>query len=378
MCSVVFNPNYILYNLGEGHPFNPIRLEITKDLLSELGYWKEPVLPNLISPEELYSIHTIDYVNIVEEVSNGINNPDAINYGLGTPDNPIQKDMAIGARYQTGGTLLAAKLILEGKSNKVLQFGGGFHHAHPDFASGFCLYNDIALAIKEFVKHNWHIAYIDIDVHHGDGVQKIFYSDENVMTISLHESGEFLFPGSGWIHELGQGSGRALKLNAPLEPFTEGDSYLEVFNGIVEPALKWFKPDAVFVMAGADAHFSDPLADLMLKVQDYEKIYRRIFEFIDKFAKGRALFTFGGGYSFLATARIWALLYMLLFDLKIPDKLPESWRNKWQKKLNKEIPEFIYDSENSYESISRKSEIEKNNKELIQRILDTVAPYWLI
>ncbi len=376
MCEIIYSSNYSKYYLGAEHPFNPIRIEMTLDLLSELGCLKKITEPELISPEKLYSIHDIEYVNTVEAISNGEKLSDANLYGLGTIDNPIVKGMALGARYQVGGTLLGAKLLIENKSKKVLQFGGGFHHAHPNFASGFCIYNDIALAIKEMTNYGWHIAYLDIDVHHGDGVQKIFYSDENVMTISLHESGEYLFPGSGWIHELGQGSGRALKINAPLQPFTEGESYLEVFNGIVEPALKWFKPDVLFVMAGADAHYSDPLADLMLKTQDYEKIFKRILEFTEQYSKGRALFTFGGGYSFEATVRIWTLLYLLLFNQKIPIELPETWRLKWQKKFGKEIPKYIYDTDNSFDPIPRKTEIEKLNRDLIQRILDAVAPYW--
>ncbi len=314
---------------------------------------------------------------MVESVSCGNIFKDAEDFGLGTLDNPIIKGMAEGARLQTGGTVLGAKLLIENKARKVLQLGGGFHHAHRNLAAGFCIYNDLAIAIKEFVKIGWHVVYLDLDVHHGDGVQEIFYSDENVMTISLHESGEYLFPGTGWIHELGNSMGRSLKLNVPLEPFTEGDSYLEIINGIVAPALKWFKPNVLIVQTGADAHFSDPLADLMLTTQDFEKIYRLVLELVDKYCNGKVLFTLGGGYSLLATPRIWILLYLILFGMEIPDRLPEDWRLFWQNKINKELPEFLHDPIPAFQTIPRKAEIVKHNRELIQRLMDAVALYWI-
>jgi acetoin utilization protein AcuC len=214
-------------------------------------------------------------------------------------------------------------------------------------------------------------------VHHCDGVQEILYSDGNVMTISLHESGEYLFPGTGWIHELGKGMGRSLKLNLPLEPFTEGESYLEVFNGIVPKALEWFKPDCLIVQAGADAHFLDPLADLRLTSHDYEKLFRRIIELADIYCSGKVLFTLGGGYSLTAAPRIWSILYMILFNIEIPELLPKQWKEKWEKQIGIKLPETLHDILPANEPIPRKDEISRHNRELIQRILDAVAPDWL-
>lgn len=377
MCKIIYHPKYSLYDLGKGHPFNPVRIEMMLDLLKELGYSIDVETPEPVTPEMLFAIHDESYVKTIEALSKGENKAEAENYGLGTIDNPIAPGMAEGARYHTGGTLHGAKLLLEEKAKKILQLGGGFHHAHKNFAAGFCIYNDLALTIKEMTNYGWHVAYIDIDVHHADGVQEIFYTDDKVMTISLHESGEFLFPGTGWIHELGQGMGKALKLNLPLDPFTEGESFLEVFEGIVEPALRWYKPDALIVMAGADAHFSDPLADLMLTTYDYEKIFRKILGFAEKYSKGRIMFTLGGGYSITATPRIWTLLYLVIKNLQIPEKLPEKWRKKWSERIGTELPEFHHDQIPSYEPIPRKKEIEKNNKELIRRMKDSVAQYWI-
>lgn len=347
------------------------------DLLTELGYWKEPITPEPVSPEKLYSIHDKNYVDSIEQLSLGSKEIEAEKFGLGTLDNPVVEGMAEAARIQTGGTLLGARLLIEGKAKKVLQLGGGFHHAHTNYAAGFCLYNDLALAMKEMTDYGWHVLYLDIDVHHGDGVQEMFYSDESVMTLSIHESGEYLFPGTGWIHELGQGMGRSLKLNLPLEPFTEGDSYLEVLEKIVEPAVKWFRPNAMVVQAGADAHFSDPLADLMLTTKDYQKIFSKIIEFANKYSKERVLFTLGGGYTITAAFRIWSMLYMILFGFKIPDELPSQWLLKWENKIKNKIPPKLQDKNPAYEIIPRKEEITKHNRDLARRLLDAVSPDWL-
>ncbi len=377
MCQIIHSPDYKKYNLGENHPFNSLRIEMVLDLIMELGLLRQTLTPEPINPEDLLAVHDKNYIDIVEAVSRGENIADAESYGLGNIDNPIIPGMAEGARYQVGGTVLGAKLLLQEKTNKVLQLGGGFHHAHKSLASGFCLYNDLAMAIKEMTTKGWHVAYIDIDVHHGDGVQEIFYSDEKVMCISIHESGEYLFPGSGWIHELGRGMGRSLKLNIPLEPYTEGESYLEVFNGVAEPALKWFRPDALVIQAGADAHFSDPLADLLLTTQDYEKLFHSIINYANKYSSGRALFTFGGGYSITATTRIWVILYLILFGQDLPEKLPENWINKWKSKTGKTFPSTLHDPINPYPAIPRKDEITRSNREIILRILDSTAADWI-
>lgn len=377
MCRIIYHPKYDLYNLGKNHPFSPQRVQMVIDLLKELNVYKNPIEPNPIDPSQLKETHDENYVDIVEKVSSGILIDNTESFGLGTADNPICKGMAEGARYQVGGTVLGAKLILEGKAKKVLQLGGGFHHAHFKRAAGFCIYNDISMAIHELVKSGWHIAYLDIDVHHGDGVQEMFYSDGNVMTISIHETGEYLFPGKGWIHELGQGIGRSLKLNIPLEPFSEGDSYFEVFDKVVIPALSWFKPDALIVMAGADAHFSDPLADNLLTTQDYEKIFRKIIEFGNNFCKGSILFTLGGGYSPIATSRIWTLLYLIINDLEIPELLPENWRIRWQEKLHQPILDTFHDKLPAYDEIPRHDEIIKSNREIMRKLKDSVSQYWI-
>lgn len=377
MPGVIYSPNYNRYNLGQEHPFSPVRVDMVLDLIHSLGLNMDYVEPDPVSLTELATVHDPKYIQVVEDLSEGKTVSGFQQYGLGTQDNPVMAGMSLGARYQVGGTLLGARQLLRGESDKVIQFGGGLHHARPAMASGFCIFNDLAVAIREMVHSGWHVAYLDLDVHHGDGVQNIFFDEGEVMTISLHESGEYLYPGSGSIYELGRGMGRSLKLNVPLEPFTEGKSYLEAIEQVVAPALKWFRPDALVVQSGADPHFSDPLADLMLTTQAFEQIYRKVILLVNECCHDRALFTFGGGYSLRATPRIWTVLYLLLKGIPLPDRLPEPWRVKWAEKLGMSMPRSLHDSLPAFKTIPRKDEIGQINRDTYRRLMDLVVADWL-
>jgi acetoin utilization protein AcuC len=376
MPAVIFSPGYRRYNLGPQHPFSPVRVDMVLDLLAAFGVGVKLVEPELLAAEQLLAVHDGDYVRAVERASAGEASDDAASFGLGTPDNPIAPGMAEGARWITGGTLRGADLIASGQVRRVLQLGGGFHHARRRLASGFCLYNDLALAIRSLVERKLRVAYVDIDVHHGDGVQDILYNDEYVLTLSLHESGEYLFPGSGWLHELGLGMGRGLKLNVPLEPFTEGDSYLATLGEVGDAALDFFRPDVLVVQAGADGHYLDPLADLMLTTRDYERVFRVLLDFAARYTGGRVLFTLGGGYSLAATPRVWAILALAVLGLDLPAELPGEWRERWQQRLGIDLPERLHDPEIAFDAIPRRAEIAGHNRQLVRRLLDAVAPLW--
>ena len=356
MPSVIYAPAYRTYSFGDEHPFSPIRVDMTLDLLDALGHRVETVEPLPATREEILDVHADSYVRRVEELSAGAEVPDSQEYGLSTQDTPAFPGMDQAARWLVGGTLHGARLIAEGKARRVLQLGGGLHHARRSFASGFCIYNDLAIAINCLTGHGLKVAYIDIDVHHGDGVQEILYEDERVMTVSLHESGKYLFPGTGEIRELGSGVGRGLKLNLPLEPFTEGGSYLEVFEQVLPAALRHFCPDVLVVQAGTDAHFDDPLSDLMLTTRDYEAIFRRILAWADDSTAGRVLFTLGGGYSFRAAPRVWAILYLVLHDLP--------------------VAETLHDPNPSHADIPNRYEIAHRNRQVAERLLDLARQYW--
>ncbi len=376
MPSVIYHPSYRKYAFGEGHPFSPVRVEMTLDLLRALGHSVEVCEPQPATREDVLSVHEEYYVQRVEALSNGAVVPDCEDYGLGTADNPVFPGMDEAARWLVGGTLSGARLICEKGEKRVLQLGGGLHHARRNFASGFCIYNDLAIAIQYLLRQGLWVAYLDIDVHHGDGVQQIVYEDKRVMTISLHESGKYLFPGTGEIHELGSGLGRGLKLNLPLEPFTDGESYREVFEQVVPSALRQFHPGVLVVQAGADAHFDDPLADLMLTTRDYEAIFRRILELGDALTSGRILFTLGGGYSLRAVPRVWAILYLLLHDLPVPHDLPGSWQEKWTSLLGEKSPQTLHDPNPGVVDVPNRSEIVHRNLQVARRLLDAARPYW--
>ena len=377
MPHVIFAPSYRAYSFGDDHPFSPIRVEMTLDLLEALGHRVETVEPQAARREEILDVHAEAFVQRVEALSAGAEVSDGADYGLGTQDTPAFPGMDEAARWLVGGTLHGARLISDQKAKRVLQLGGGLHHARRSFASGFCIYNDLAIALHALTRQGLRAAYIDIDVHHGDGVQQILYEDPGVMTISLHESGQYLFPGSGEIRELGSGAARGLKLNVPLQPFTEGASYLEVFEQVLPVALRHFRPDVLVVQAGADAHFDDPLADLMLTTRDYESVFARLLEWAELFASGRVLFTLGGGYSFRAAPRIWAILYLLMNDLPVVPDLPAPWRRKWQAVLGETCPESFHDPASGRPEVQNRYEIGHRNRQVAERLLDLARPYWL-
>jgi len=373
---VIYREEYRLYDFGPGHPFSPVRLEMLTSLLKALGVWREPLAPPEATREEVLTVHSERLVKRVEAASRGELYPDLLEYGLGTGDTPVFPGMDRAARILVGGTLEGARRILAGE-RRVLQLGGGLHHAQHDRASGFCVYNDLSVAIRHLVRSGLRVAYLDLDVHHGDGVQWIHYEEREVLTLSLHESGRYLFPGTGQVYELGRGEGLGRKLNLPLEPFTEDEGYLEVFEALVPWALRAFRPDVLVVQAGADAHFLDPLADLLLTTRAYERLFRRVLEYAEAYAGGRVLFTLGGGYSLDAAVRVWALLYHLFHGLPLPGRLPEGWREHWEARLGQPLTPTLHDPEGAYPEVPRRREIAAYNRRTLERLMELAAPHLL-
>jgi acetoin utilization protein AcuC len=376
MAELIYTPAYGSYDFGPDHPFSAARQQMALDLLVSLGYHPSWTEPEPATRADILTVHDEAYVAVVEAISAGEPFADPEAWGLGTPDTPAVPGIDPAVRHLVGGTLVGARLLSEGRATRVLQFGGGLHHARAARAAGFCVYNDVAVAIRHLTASGLWVSYLDIDVHHGDGVQAIFYRDERVQTISLHESGQYLYPGTGEIHELGEGMGRGLKINLPLEPFTPGESYLEVFEQIVPPSLQAFGPQVLVVQAGADAHFDDALADLALTTRDYERLFRRILELADALTGGRVLFTLGGGYSLHAAARVWAILYLVVNDLPIPEAIPPAWAEKWAAQLGGKPAATLHDPNPAFPPLARRDEIMSRNRLVATRLLDALAPYW--
>jgi acetoin utilization protein AcuC len=381
----VYDPALSQYELSDSHPFKPIRLELTKSLLetTKLLTDKHMVEPYPITEAQLLRVHQKDYVDAVKAVSknhapNNHYSDDAYSYGLGTGDNPIFPNMHEAIMRVCSATTTAVHLVASDKVQRAVNLSGGLHHAHADKASGFCIYNDLAVAINHAVKKfKLRVAYVDIDAHHGDGVQGLFYDRADVMTLSLHESGRYLFPGTGHTYEIGKDAGRGYSVNMPLEPFSEDASYLAAFEAIVPLALRKFKPDLIVLQAGADMHRYDPLADLSLSVQGMAKSYQRMSELADELCDGRLVATGGGGYDpYRTVPRAWAQLWVAVTKQTLPNELPAAWREKWQKQSPVELPHTVTDDLNTWKEIPRRNEIESHNRAVVKRLVNTLESTW--
>ncbi len=343
MLPVVYSPAYQTYNFGEGHPFTPIRQAMLTELLRHFSLPLDWIVPPVATREDVRQVHAEDFVEAVERAAAGDTDVPWC-YGLGTSDVPFFAGMDQAARVLVGGTLEAARRIASGAGTRVLQLGGGLHHAMRDRAAGFCVYNDVAVAIEHLRQQGLRVAYVDVDVHHGDGVQALFYDTPDVLTISLHQDGQTLFPGTGGLDELGEGAGRGFSLNVPLLPGLGDDAYLDAFESVVPHALAWFQPDVLVVEAGADAHGLDPLAGLNLTTYGFEQVFRRIVALAGQHAQGRLLVTLGGGYHPDSALRVWLLLLHVLADLPLPEALPQPWRETWQQRLGIALSPRLHDA----------------------------------
>jgi acetoin utilization protein AcuC len=376
MATLLFHERYLDYDFGPEHPFSPVRQELVVGLLDALGHpIDDAVAPPVASREDVRRVHSEQFVGKVEAASDGAAPSQARDYGLDTGDVPVFEGMDAATRRLVGGTLHGARLIAREEADRVLQLGGGLHHAHRGRASGFCVYNDLSVAVDWLREQGLRVAYVDVDVHHGDGVQALHYDDPGVLTISLHESGQYLFPGSGAVEETGEGAGEGSALNVPLAPHTEAESYREVFDNVVPYALKQFDPDVMVAQCGADAHYKDPLADLLLSTRTYETLFRRLLDLADTHADGRILCTLGGGYHLDAVARVWTLLALVVQDCEIPDATPADWRAAWNDALGTDLSPTLHDPEPTFD-VPRRAAIAEENRQRATQVLELLAPYW--
>ena len=316
------------HQLRVDHPMRPVRLQNTFDLLDAYGAFDEntsrliPARP--ASEEELGWLHTHEYIEAVKSFSLGISGYELSRFNFtGQGDNPTYPGMYDAAALSTGGSLVAAEMVAQGQVEVAFNISGGLHHAAPGHASGFCVFNDPALAVKYFLAQGWRVAYVDIDAHHGDGVQNAFFDDPRVLTISVHESGQYLFPGTGHANEVGVGPGLGYSVNLPLYPYTGDEVYLESFGEIVPPLLRAFAPDVLVTQLGIDSYHSDPLTHLQITTRGYVAAIRELAALqIPWLALG------GGGYDLSAVARGWALAYGVMLDVEWPDQLPPGFAEK--------------------------------------------------
>jgi acetoin utilization protein AcuC len=276
------------------------------------------VRPRLPTDDELAMLHTERYIDAVRRLSQQDKTVDSTQFGFGPGDNPVFSGMFESEALKVGAALVGAELLLKNEADVTFSFTGGLHHAGRDFASGFCVFGDGAIAITRMLAAGWRVAYIDIDAHHGDGVQAAFYDDNRVLTISFHESGRFLFPGTGFIDELGTGDGYGYSVNVPFLPFTDDETFLWTFDQLVPPLVNRFAPDVVVAQLGVDAHWRDPLTNLALTTQGFEALFQRIHRL-----SPRWLAVGGGGYDRTVVPRAWTLAWGVMSDQTFSNELPE-------------------------------------------------------
>ena len=310
--SFFYTNDFLSYDFLGTHPLQPIRLKLTYDAMKVKGILDgfDVFEPRRATDADLRMVHTADYIAAVRKAEDGVPN---FEYGLGTSDNPLFPKLYESSLIYSGASISAAEHLFEKKL--TVNISGGLHHAHSSQAAGFCIFNDVALAIVTLLQKYEKIVYIDIDAHHGDGVQEIFYKSNKVLTISLHESGQFLFPGTGFPDEIGEGEGRGYSVNVPLYPYTADDVYIESFNEVVPPLVKAFNPDVVVAQTGVDNNVHDPLADLRLSIRGYLQVVQTIKEL-----HHRHLVLGGGGYNLEIVPKAWsrAMAVFLGQDIDIP------------------------------------------------------------
>ncbi|UFJ41555.1 acetoin utilization protein AcuC [Brevibacillus humidisoli] len=372
---LIYSPDYATYYFHDEHPFNQKRLLLTYDLMKAFGLLAEgDVLPpRPATDEELALIHDRRYIETVRAQGHSTTElPLSASFGLGTEDVPCFPQMHEAASLIVGGTLEAVNLVMNGEADHAFNPAGGLHHAFRGRASGFCVYNDCSVAIAYLRKYyDARVLYVDTDAHHGDGVQWSFYDDPNVLTISLHETGKFLFPGTGNLTERGDGQGYGFSVNIPLDAFTEDESYLEVYHQLVPKVARGFRPDVIVTQNGCDAHAYDPLTHLSCTTRIYQEIPRLAHQLAHELCGGRWIAVGGGGYDiWRVVPRAWTLLWSEMSDQPLGDvPLPEEWIRQWQDRSPLALPAHLLDDHTPFPPIPRRREITEKNRMTLERAL---------
>lgn len=357
-----YSDDLLHYDMGPQHPLKPQRLRRTYDLLASYGAIEtglEVAAPSLASWEEVADVHSRDYLEAINRLSSGDIFPGAHRYGFGSGDNPIFPDMYEASLRYTGGSVDAAQAILDG-GHVAFNISGGLHHAHYDRAAGFCILNDPAVAIHRLRRKFARVAYVDIDVHHGDGVQELFYSDPTVLTISLHETGRTLFPGTGYADEIGVGAGEGYSVNVPFAPYTTDAIWIEAWREAALPILKAFDPGAILLQMGTDTHVLDPLAHLCLTAQGWLEAVK------DVQLLGKPIVAVGGGgYNQTTVPRMWTLAVATLAGLDLLDDVPASYPHRREIPTLTDHAEIEMDDYSLQQAIAFAAQSVKEIKELL-------------
>jgi len=339
---LVLIPQAKIYDHGPQHPLRPERVLFTWDLIAATGLDARPNVTVLgaeaADDATIELIHTAEFVDATRRAGAG-EQGDWRRFGYGPGDNPIFERMHEAGALVVGASVEAARAVWEGEVEHAFNAAGGLHHAMPSRASGFCVYDDPAVAIAWLLAHGAErVAYVDVDVHHGDGVQFSFWNGPRVLTISIHEHG-FLFPGTGDLSERGGPDAPDSAINVPLPAYTGDDAWLEAFHAVVPTAVRRFRPDVVVSQLGCDTHHSDPLAHLLLTTRAYREVGTELHALAHEVAGGRWVATGGGGYQWARVVpRAWTLYFAEMAGAELPDAIPESWIEQIEFEVRAEVP----------------------------------------
>lgn len=331
---LIYTDEYQRYNFGRDHPLRPLRLKLTYSLMEKLKLLEHQRLtiiqPRLATQQEIESTHSPEYIKVVKKLSENPKDNSVIPYlyGLGPGDNPIFKGMYEASALICGASIKAVETVWNNEEFKIaFNPAGGLHHAMKDKASGFCIFNDIGVAINHLkkIKKNIKIAYLDIDCHHGDGVQWLFYNDPNVLTISYHQDGRFLFPGTGNINENGEGKGKGFSINFPLLPGTHNKPFLNLFRKTAPKLLEAYAPDILITQLGVDTYFDDPLTQMGFSLSIYRDIAQTLKTAAREYCQNRWVALGGGGYLMTVVPRAWTIFLSKMLDIELENELPDSW-----------------------------------------------------
>ena len=331
------------YSHGPQHPLRPERVILTRQLIHDSGLLAGEGVAETpardATDDELLLVHAEAYVEAVKRAGHG--EPGSWwQFGFGPGDNPVFPHMHEASARVAGASLVAAEAVLSGRAEHAFNPAGGLHHAMVDRASGFCVYDDPAVAIAWLLANGAdRVAYVDVDVHHGDGPQAIFYGDPRVLTISIHQSGATLFPGTGFVDEMGEGDAYGTKVNVPLPPFTGDDGWLMALREVVPPLVEAWMPTVLVTQLGCDTHHSDPLANLMLTTNAYVETASVLHDLAHRCAGGRWLATGGGGYQWASVVpRAWTIYFAEMAGVEPPDALPAAWVERARREGGGDIP----------------------------------------
>ncbi|MFV2065035.1 MAG: acetoin utilization protein AcuC [Chloroflexota bacterium] len=315
------------YDFGPGHPLTPLRFGPGVDLLRNLGA-ELLVAPDEASDAELERLHDAGYVRQVRSFSGHPWQPAAM--GIGSSDVPAFHGMHETSALIAGGSVGAVRRIVAGEVEHAFSPAGGLHHAMRTRAGGFCIYNDVALGVAAARDAGYRVLYVDLDVHHGDGTQALFWEDPEVLTFSIHESGRSLYPGTGEIEETGGKGAMGTAVNVPLEAGSGDDSWWPIVERSLPALAEAFQPTFIVSQNGCDSHVLDPLAHLRVTTASYRDACHLLDQLAHEHCDGRWLATGGGGYhAYGVVPRSWAIVWLAQAHRDVPDVLPAQWRERW-------------------------------------------------